>query len=70
MSNSNKNGSSGGGIGFVMALTLAFVVLKLCKVIDWSWWWVASPVWISVSLVTVVFVTVVIWAVVKDKRER
>lgn len=67
---SNKNGSAGGGIGFVGLLTIAFVVLKLCKVIDWSWWWVASPVWISAALVVAVFVVVVIWAVVQDKRER
>jgi membrane protein YdbS with pleckstrin-like domain len=22
-----------------------FVTLKLCKVIDWSWWWVTAPFW-------------------------
>lgn len=27
-------------------LTLIFVILKLCRVIDWSWWWVLSPAWI------------------------
>ena len=26
-----------GGIGFFEALGLAFIVLKLCGVIDWSW---------------------------------
>ena len=35
-------------------LLVAFIVLKLCGVIDWSWWWVLSPVWISVGLVVVV----------------
>lgn len=38
------------GIGFTGALTIAFVVLKLCNVIDWSWVWVLSPLWISVAL--------------------
>lgn len=28
-----------GGIGFLGPLTIAFIVLKLCAVIDWSWWW-------------------------------
>ena len=72
MSNSsnNKNGSAGGGIGFVGLLTIAFIVLKLCKVIAWPWVWVLSPVWISAALVLTVFVIVVIWAVVQDKRER
>ena len=23
--------------------TMIFVVLKLCHVIDWSWWWVLAP---------------------------
>lgn len=31
------------GIGFLGLLTIAFIVLKLCAVIDWSWWWVLSP---------------------------
>ena len=26
---------------------LAFVVLKLARVITWSWWWVLSPMWIN-----------------------
>ena len=42
------NSSSGGdGIGFAGMLTVAFIVLKLANVIDWSWWWVLSPLWIS-----------------------
>jgi len=24
---------------------LIFMVLKLCHVIDWSWWWVTAPLW-------------------------
>ena len=27
-------------------LFLIFLVLKLTKQIDWSWWWVTSPIWI------------------------
>ena len=30
-------------------LTVAFVVLKLCNVIAWSWWWVLSPIWIPIA---------------------
>ena len=57
----NKNKSASGGIGFTGLLTIAFIVLKLCNVIDWSWWWVLSPLWISVSvaiLILVIFVTI------------
>jgi hypothetical protein len=26
-------------------LGIVFVTLKLCNVIDWSWWWVTAPFW-------------------------
>ena len=32
------------------ALFIVFLVLKLTGVIDWSWWWVTSPLWIRVIL--------------------
>lgn len=47
MSNTTSSSSSSGGIGFVGALTIAFIVLKLTGVIGWSWWWVLSPLWIA-----------------------
>lgn len=36
---------------FPTLLTIAFVVLKLCNVIAWSWWWVLAPLWIPVAVV-------------------
>jgi hypothetical protein len=47
---SDNNTTSSGGIGFAGLLTIVFIVLKLCNVIAWSWWWVLSPIWISFSL--------------------
>ena len=35
------------GIGFPALLGLAFIILKLCKVITWSWWWVLCPLYIG-----------------------
>lgn len=32
------------------AIFIVFLVLKLCHVINWSWWWVAAPVWLPFSL--------------------
>ena len=32
------------GMGFTSVLTIIFIVLKLCKVITQSWWWVLSPI--------------------------
>lgn len=31
-------------------LTVAFIVLKLCHVIEWSWLWVLAPLWIPIVL--------------------
>lgn len=47
---SNTSSSSSGGIGFAGLLTIVFITLKLCGVIQWSWLWVLSPLWISVSI--------------------
>ena len=35
---------------FFPALTLLFIALKLLGFIDWSWFWVLSPVWILILL--------------------
>ena len=45
----NKN--SNGGIGLVGLLTIVFT-----RVITWSWWWVLSPMWISILLLIVVLI--------------
>ena len=49
----NKSSGGSGGIGFTGLLQVAFIVLKLCEVVDWSWWWVLSPTWIATALVLV-----------------
>lgn len=41
---------SSAGIGLPGLLLVLFVGLKLTHNIDWSWWWVVSPIWISFSL--------------------
>lgn len=61
---SNASNSSSSGIGFVGLLTVAFIVLKLTHYIDWSWWWVLSPLWIGGVLGMVFFVAIVFIAIV------
>ena len=34
----NQQQSSNGGLGFVGALTILFIALKLMGYIAWSWW--------------------------------
>lgn len=48
MSNSSSGGGSDKGLSFASVLQIVFIVLKLCKIIDWSWIWVLAPFWISV----------------------
>lgn len=41
------------GISFCGLLGIVFIVLKLCGVIDWSWWLVTAPLWIPLALALV-----------------
>lgn len=60
--------ASFGGITFLQLLTIVFVVLKLTKYIDWSWWWVLAPLWAPVALViAVVFILGIIGAIVDGR---
>ena len=58
--------STGGGISFVGLLQVAFIVLKLCHVIDWSWFWVLSPAWISAAVIILMLLFIFIVALIFD----
>ena len=62
MDNEDKptNISTNGGVGFLGALTILFIALKLTHVIDWSWWWVLAPLWIPVAVVLGIIVIIAI----------
>jgi hypothetical protein len=45
MSSGPSSPYSYGGVDVFMMLAAIFVLLKLFDVIDWSWWWVLSPIW-------------------------
>lgn len=63
--NKNENGKAAGGVGFCGLLAIAFIVLKLTHVIEWSWLWVLSPLWIPAAIVAGILAIVVIVAIVK-----
>jgi len=44
------NNNTSNGIGFGTVLFLVFLILKLTGNIDWSWWWVTSPLWVPLTL--------------------
>ena len=51
------NPNATGGMTFLDALLLAFVILKLTGTIEWSWLWVLSPLWVVVLVFVVTFYT-------------
>ena len=52
--------SYSGGIGFSGLLTIVFIILKLIGKINWSWWWVLSPLWITFMLCMLIFILMII----------
>jgi len=50
-----------GGTNITGILLIIFIVLKLTHNIDWSWWWVLSPLWIPIAgILAVVILTALI----------
>ena len=67
---SETSSSSSGGIGFCGLLTIVFIILKLIGKIDWSWWWVWSPILISGGLFVAILLLLLggmIWMEFKGK---
>jgi len=59
--------SSSSGVSFMGLLTILFIALKLTNFIDWSWWWVLSPMWLSA--VILVF-AVLLLVLIRKAKER
>lgn len=57
---STESKSTSVNFGVIGLLGVAFVVLKLCKVINWSWWWVTLPFWGGIAIVLLGFLIAVI----------
>ena len=55
-----------GGL-FSTLLAVAFIVLKLCHVIEWSWLWVLAPLWIPLAITIVVLLIVCLVAWIADR---
>lgn len=49
-------------MGFDVLLFAIFLALKLSGHLDWSWWWVTSPLWISLIVTAVVVAGVSVMA--------
>ena len=62
-----ENRVAGGGITFLGLLQVTFIVLKLCKVINWLWPVVLIPLWIQLGVWIIVGV---IWMIITCKARR
>lgn len=62
----DKEKTQSGGISFCGLLTIVFIVLKLCKVITWSWLWVLAPIWIPTAIVLVILLVACVIAAATD----
>lgn len=69
MGNSSCNSASG-GIELPVLLAIVFIVLKLCHVIDWSWWWVLAPLWGSLAFGLLLGLLIILFALAVKKKSK
>ena len=62
-----KTGGSA-GIGIPTVVQIVFIILKLTKCIDWSWFWVLSPMWIGAALWIVIFVIIILIVIICNHK--
>lgn len=46
----------------ISLLFLLFLTLKLCHLINWSWWWVTAPLW---GFASIFLITLIIFLIIK-----
>ncbi len=68
MENNENNVNVSSGIGFMGVLQIVFIVLKLVKVINWSWIWVLSPTWIPLSITVICLL--IVWIIYKIEERK
>ena len=57
-----------GGVGLCGLLFIAFLVLKLTNVINWSWWCITAPLWAPFALVILIFLVTMGILIRKENR--
>ena len=57
----NNENRRGGGFGLATIIQIVFIVLKLTKVVSWSWLWVLAPTWIGFVIAIVLVIIAFLW---------
>lgn len=50
-------------------LTIVFVILKITNNLDWSWWWIMSPIIIEFIVVLIIFILILISIIINDRHK-
>lgn len=58
--NNNSSSNASGGIGFFGVLGIAFIILKLLKIINWSWLLVLCPLWAPVIIFFIIYIILIL----------
>lgn len=67
--NEHKSSAGKGGMRFLGILQIVFIVLKLCKLIKWSWPVVLIPLWIEIAWIVFILLLVLIVSIAKANRK-
>ena len=70
MSSNDSNNVSVRGIGFTGLLQVAFIVLKLIGVINWSWFWVFSPIWVTLLIAVIAIIAILIFSIILTRPRK
>ena len=52
------NNNTGSSIGLLDVILVVNIILKLIGVINWSWWVVLWPLWVSIAII-IIFIIIV-----------
>lgn len=50
-----------------VALQIVFVVAKLLNKVDWSWWFVFTPLYVYLGVYVILVIMAVVIAMINDK---
>lgn len=65
-----KQTNQSSGIGFISLLALAFIVLKLCSIITWSWWVVLLPLEIPIAICIIIAFIMILCVRYQDHKPK